>query len=78
MWQTVCGAKPMSEFDTTSSKCFIYQRKNIRPFGNLWMYDEQILTKDEYEKELRIKTLEAENTQLQLAITELYESMLEG
>lgn len=45
--------------------------------SEFWQYDERKLTKDEYNA-LRAELLETELTNTQLALTELYESILEG
>lgn len=80
MWQIVQGSqlnKPL-EFDSTSSKAYVYQRRNITKLDSgIWQYEERKLTHDEYNK-LRIQQLEDENTNLQLALAELYENLLEG
>ena len=77
MWQTVYGSIKPAEFDTTSSKVYVYQRRNVQRDGDSWQYEERKLTHDEYQK-LRIEQLEVENTNLQLALTELYENLLES
>ena len=74
------SVKP-AELDTTSSDKYVYQRRNVQRvtvenFGftsEFWQYEERKLAHGEYEK-----LLESELTQTQLAITELYESLLEG
>lgn len=74
-WYKVNGSAITAEFDATSSKVYVYQRKNFQQVGDdNWTYDERKLSHDEY----RIVKLESENTNLQLALTELYESILEG
>lgn len=82
-WQFVEGSqldKP-AELDSTSSKVYVYQRRNIQRVstdeGVFWQYEERKLTHDEYQK-LRIAELELQNTNLELALTELYENLLEG
>lgn len=59
-WQKVQGSqseRPL-EFDTTSSKNWVYQRRNIEEIEQensdggkikLWSYEERKLTPDEYE-----------------------------
>lgn len=86
-WKKVYGsqAEKPSELDTTSSGYFVYQRKNIirtRYTDNstgseyeLWEYDERKLTKEEYAR-IREQELEDDLTQMQLALTELYESVV--
>ena len=55
-----------------------YLRRNITQLDNeLWQFEERLLSNDEYHK-LRIQQLELENTNLQLALTELYENLLES
>lgn len=83
MWQIVHGSqldKP-AEFDSTSSNFYVYQRRNIQRVtqdldgvnSEFWQYEERKITHGEYEK-----LLADENTNLQLALTELYENLLEG
>lgn len=74
-WQTIYGGQTSTpaEFDTTSSKFYVYQRRNIQRVGDSWQYEERKLSHGEYEK-----LLADENTNLQLALTELYENLLEG
>ena len=85
-WYTAHGLTEPDEFDATSSKFFVYQRRNARlvtlqnEFGGesqVWQYEERKLTHGEFYK-LQIAQLEDENTNLQLALTELYENLLEG
>lgn len=53
-WKTVQGSQPEKpqEFDITSSKIVVYQRRNIKQVTvddtKLWEYDERELTPDEY------------------------------
>lgn len=80
-WQLVFGSqvsKP-SDFDTTSSLNFVYQRRNVQRVSvedefsgtrECWQYDERKMSHGEYEK-----LLEDELLQTQLALTELYELM---
>ena len=77
MWQTVYGSIKPAEFDTTSSKVYVYQRRNVQRDGDSWQFEECKMTHDEYQK-LRIEQLEVENTNLQLALAELYENLLES
>ena len=86
-WQIVHDSqedKP-AELDTTSSEIYVYQRRNFQrttqPIGDgafyeCWQYEERKLTRDEYNA-IRAELLEAELTNTQLALTELYESILE-
>ena len=68
--------------DVDTSSKFVYLRSNIQRVVietedgsyDCWQYDETKLTHDQY----RILQLEQENTNLQLALTELYEQLLEG
>ena len=86
-WQIVHSSQDTmpAEFDTTSSAYYVYQRRNVRrvttedEFGTseFWQYDERKLTKDEYNA-LRAELLETELTNTQLALVDLYESLLEG
>ena len=77
-WKTVYGSFEPSTLDTTSSSFVVYQRKNISQRDTFtWQYEERKLTHAEFQK-LRIERLESENTNLQLAITELYENLLES
>ena len=86
-WQIVYGSQDVkpAEFDTTSSAYYVYQRRNVRrvttedEFGTseFWQYDERKLTKDEYNA-LRAELLKTELTNTQLALVDLYESLLEG
>lgn len=82
MWYIAfCNFKP-PEIDTASSSKYVYLRRNFQfvtidenGFSqDYWQYEERKLTHDEY----RILQLEDENTNLQLALTELYEKFLEG
>ena len=86
-WQLVQGSqgkKPL-ELDTTSSEFFVYQRKNIQRVTatddltqntyEYWEYEERKLTKDEYARMCEAE-LEDELTQTQLALTEIYESLV--
>ena len=82
-WQIVYSGQTSipAEFDTTSSKFYVYQRRNIRRVMekniSFWQYEERKLTREEYLK-LQVDQLQDETTNLQLAITELYENLLEG
>ena len=82
-WQIVYGGQTSTpaEFDTASSKFYVYQRRNIRRVTenniSFWQYEERKLTREEYLK-LQVDQLQDETTNLQLAITELYENLLEG
>ena len=82
-WQIVYGGQTSTpaEFDTTSSKFYVYQRRNIQRVTenniSFWQYEERKLTREEYLK-LQVDQLQDETTNLQLAITELYENLLEG
>ena len=85
-WYTARGSIEPAVFDATSSKFYVYQRRNPQlvtlqnEFGGssqCWQYEERKLTHGEFYK-LQISQLEDENTNLQLALTELYENLLEG
>ena len=71
-WYPVQSDSRTDEFDSTSSKFYVYQRKNFRRNGDFWLYDERRLSFKEFYS-LRISQLEIENTDLQLALTDLYE-----
>ena len=72
MWQIQYSIDRPAEFNEQ------FQRRNIKRLDNeLWQYEERKLSHDEFQK-LRIAELELQNTNLQLAITELYENLLEG
>ena len=78
MWYIAfCNFKP-ADVDTSSSAKFVYLRRNFQLVTiddtDMWQYEERKLTHDEY----RIWQLGDENTNLQLALTELYEQLLEG
>ena len=85
-WKKVFGSqknKP-SSLDTSTSKSYVYQRRNIERVthtdddGNeieLWEYEERKLTREEYAL-IHVAELEDELIQTQLAITELYEGLL--
>ena len=82
MWYTSFADFKPDELDTTSSKYYVYQRRNfqlvtLNDDSQQWQYEELKIPKSDY-LQSRIKSLESENTQLQLALTELYESFLEG
>ena len=54
-WKTVQGSQPEKpqEFDITSSKSTVYQRRNIKRTTTkdgteLWEYDERTMSHDEY------------------------------
>lgn len=78
-YKSQCYAKP-AEFDSTSSKVYVYQRRNIEHVvlnieevpTDVWQYEERKLSHNDF----KILQLEQENTQLQLALTELYESLI--
>lgn len=85
-WQIVHGsqeAKP-AELDTTSSKVYVYQRRNVQrvtvedsEFGTtneFWQYEERKLTREEWAN-MRAAALEEELTQAQLALVEIYEQI---
>ena len=76
MWYTSFSNFKPDELDTTSSKYYVYQRRNFQLIssddGDYWQYEELKIPKSDY-LQSRIKSLESENTQLQLALTELYE-----
>ena len=81
-WQIVYGSDEPAEFDATSSKFYVYQRRNAQLVTlhdeltgdyQQWQYEERKMTHGEYEK-----MLEDELTQTQLALTELYENLLDA
>ncbi|MBQ7630959.1 MAG: hypothetical protein IJS81_12240 [Selenomonadaceae bacterium] len=86
-WQIVFGSQAVkpAELDSTSSKVYVYQRRNIQRVtqtlddvtSEFWQYEERKLSREEYLK-LQVDQLENENTNLQLALTELYENLLES
>ena len=85
-WQIVYGSDEPAEFDATSSKFYVYQRRNAQLVTlhdeltgdyQQWQYEERKMTHEEYYK-MRNAQLEDELTQTQLALTELYENLLEG
>lgn len=58
-WKTVRGSQETqpSEFDTTSSSVWVYQRRNVHTVTEtnedgmtttLWEYEERLLTREEY------------------------------
>lgn len=65
-WTKVQGsqAEKPAEFDTTSSKKYIYQRRNVERIkteeSELWQYEERKMSRDEYNvlmlQEQEIKT----------------------
>lgn len=80
-WDIVYSDVKPAEFDATSSKYFVYQRRNAQLVTftddnggtyETWQYEERKLSHGEYEK-----LLADENTNLQLALTELYEELLQ-
>ena len=80
-WQIVHGNFQPAEFDSTLSENTVYQRRNIQFISNdngaFWQYEERKLSHEEYYK-LRTARLEDELTQTQLALADLYETILEG
>ena len=77
MWYTVNSFVKPAEFDSDSSKIYVYLRRNIIQSDDGFQYEERKIPKDEF-LQFRIQSLEDENLQLQLALTELYEEFLEG
>lgn len=84
-WQIVHGSQEVepAELDTTSSKVYVYQRRNVQRvtvgdemFGTneFWQYEERKLTREEWAN-MRAAALEEELTQTQLALVEMYESI---
>lgn len=72
--------------DTTSSKTSVYLRKNVQPYEidvpgadkiTGYEYDECILTKEEYSLYQVEQQANANTTELQLAIAELAELILQ-
>jgi RPA family protein len=76
--ETMSYGKP-AEFETESSAYLVYQRRNIRQVEDngekFWMCEERTLTKAEY-SQMREAELEEELTQTQLAMVEMYESLV--
>ena len=85
-WQMVQGSqetKP-AELDTEISRVYVYQRRNIERVTyddemlgvsyDCWQYEERKLTREEWAN-MRAAELEAELTQTQLALVELYETL---
>ena len=77
MWYTAFSDVEPAEFDSDSSKIYVYLRRNIIRSDNGFQYEERKIPKTEF-LQFRINALEDENLQLQLALTELYEEFLEG
>ena len=77
MWYTVNSFVKPAEFDSDSSKVYVYQRRNIIQSDDGFQYEERKISKDEF-LQFRIQTLEDENLQLQLALTELYEELVKS
>lgn len=93
-WRKVQGSqeeKP-AEFDTTTSKVVVYQRKNIKRItitdmdgktAELWEYEEREMTREEYaivRTETQQKQIdEATETALTglMATTDLYEELID-
>ena len=80
-WYTSFSNSKPSDLDSDSSQSCVFQRRNPHivsinsPLGgtyDFWQYEERKLSRDEY----RCLLLEDELTQTQLALTELYESLL--
>ncbi len=85
-WYKNVASAIQPELDASSSADTVYQRKNFVRLPDdfiggkaipFWQFDERTMSHDEY-AQLRISELESENTNLQLALTELYEKLLEG
>ena len=77
MWYTAFSDVEPAEFDSDSSKIYVYLRRNITQSGDDFQYEERKIPKVDF-LQLRIQSLEEENLQLQLALTEIYEEFLEG
>ena len=77
MWYTAFSNIMPAEFDSDSSKIYVYQRRNIIQSDDGFQYEERKIPKDEF-LQFRIKSLEDENLQLQLALTELYEELVKS
>jgi hypothetical protein len=88
-WKKVQGSqetKP-AEFDTTSSPTTVYQRRNVQRVtvsngdgttSELWEYAERTMTHEEFAAllaQMDAERLENELTDVQMALTELYEMM---
>ena len=78
-WVETMSYRKPAEFETESSAYVVYQRRNIRQVEDngekFWTCEERTLTKAEY-SQMREAELEEELTQTQLALAELYESMV--
>ena len=79
VWYSATSFQKPAGFDTTSSDFVVYQRRNIQKFEEFgtvqYIFEERTLTKAEY-AELRAAELEEELTQTQLAMVEMYESLV--
>ena len=76
MWYSAFSNVMPAEFDSDSSKTYVYQRRNIIQSGDGFQYEERKIPKDDF-LHFRIQSLEDENLQLQLVLTELYEKFWE-
>ena len=83
-WYKNFSSTVLDEFDSTSSSYVVYQRRNFQKAPDdiingvpveVWIFDERQLSHAEY-AQMRIAELEVENTNLQLALTELYEKVI--
>ena len=82
MWQIVYSSTEPADLDSSTSNFFVYQRRNIEKVSSsddenpdFWRFEELKIPRADYVAQ-RIQNLESENTQLQLALTELYESLI--
>ena len=79
-WYIVFSDLQPADFDFSSSPSTVYQHRNaqlvIIDDSQQWQYEERKLSHTEF-IELRLQQLQDENTQTQLALAELYESLLE-
>ena len=86
-WKTVQGSQETqpAEFDTTSSPTTVYQRRNVQRVtvnnadgtkAELWEYGERTMSREEYAVVAEVARNEEEITTLQMALTELYEGMV--
>lgn len=85
-------AEKPQEFDTATSAVVVYQRRNIKRITvqntdgqetELWEYDERELTREEYARirveaqQEQIEQIDETSTTGLLAVTDLYEQLIE-
>lgn len=82
MWKIVYSDIEPATVDSSISDSTVYLRRNIKRVTinddvsyEVWQYEELQLSHAEY-AQMRIAELEEENTNLQLALTELYEKVI--